>query len=720
VEDEIMRVTFWGVRGSIPAPTRSEEIEVKLAAALMGAQGIDLSNKHAVQEYVASLPSLVRGTVGGNTPCVSVEVGDEWIILDAGSGLRSLGVELMKREFGRGQGVAHILISHTHWDHIQGFPFFTPTFIPGNRITVYSPVPDIEQRIRNQQAPEYFPKRIEQIARADLSFVQLQEGQPITIAGVRVNSILQAHPGRSYGYRLDGEGASIVYASDAEYKNLGEAHTRRYIDFMRDADLLVFDAQYTLSDSFQRVDWGHSSSMIGVDMPVRANVKRLSLFHFEHIYTDLQVQEILDNTLRYIASDPTHPKCQVYLSMEGMTFDLGTEEQVRLKQRQVGNTAVLSVGGRFDATAVTQVDKHLTTLISDGLETGIVVDLSETTHLAVAGLKTLLNAQQMGQGVPLVLAAAPENVKTVLAQVGFAEAFDQYDSVTDALSALDARRYLELQGQILHGRYRVEKALDISHKAGVFKAFDTWIERPVTIKVLSKSLGEQADQILLNEARALARLDHPNIISVYDCFEYGDHLYLVREFVGGETVRSWLNHLEPDAVIPAALAEGIATGILEGLVYAHERGIIHRHVQPKNIILSGDRVKIMNFGLADPPQETWSIADVAYMSPEQLEEQELSACSDLYSFGVLLYEILTRHLPFQAETIPALIEQCLSAPPRPLRELNLSIPPRMEALLFALLAKDTQDRPQAAEKVLQRLGKEWVLVQDQQVAKQIA
>ena len=339
-----MRVTFWGVRGSIPAPLGSREIEAKLVRALMGAQEVDLTDAHAVQAYISSLPPLVRGTVGGNTPCVSIEVGDEWIILDAGSGLRNLGVELMKREFGRGQGVAHVLISHTHWDHIQGFPFFSPTFVPGNQITVYSPIQDIEQRIHGQQAPEYFPKQISQIAQADLSFVQLEEGQPIPIAGVRVNSILQAHPGRSYGYRLDGEGASIVYASDAEYKNLGKAHTQRYIDFMRDADLLIFDAQYTLSDSFQRVDWGHSSSIIGVDMAVRANVKRLSLFHFEHTYTDLQVRELLDRTLRYIASDPAKPQCQVELSIEGATFELGQAEKVWLSQRQVGQRKLRIIG----------------------------------------------------------------------------------------------------------------------------------------------------------------------------------------------------------------------------------------------------------------------------------------------------------------------------------------------------------------------------------------
>jgi anti-anti-sigma factor len=460
--------------------------------------------------------------------------------------------------------------------------------------------------------------------------------------------------------------------------------------------------------------------MIGVDMAVRANVKRLSLFHFEHVYTDPQVREILDRTLRYIASDPANPHCQVELSIEGTTFELGRAQQVRLSQRQVGQTAVLSIEGRLDANAVTLVDRELTTLISDGQEAGIVVDLAETTHLAVAGLKALLNAQQMGQGTPLVLAAAPANVRTVLAQVGFAEAFDQYDSVADALAALEARRYLNLQGQLLHGRYRVEKALDISHKAGVFKAFDTWIERPVTIKVLSRSLGEQADQILLNEARALARLDHPNIVSVYDCFEHGEHLYLVREYVGGQTVRSWLDQLGPEGVAPADQAAAIATGILEGLAYAHERGIVHRHLQPKNILLSDDRVKIMNFGLADPPQAKWTDVDIAYMSPEQLAGEEASACSDLYSVGVFVYEMLTRQLPFQADSRSILLEQCASAPPRPPREINPDITPQMEELLLALLAKEPQNRPQTANKALHRLARGWALLHNSRFVKQIA
>jgi serine/threonine-protein kinase len=190
--------------------------------------------------------------------------------------------------------------------------------------------------------------------------------------------------------------------------------------------------------------------------------------------------------------------------------------------------------------------------------------------------------------------------------------------------------------------------------------------------------------------------------------------------VGGQPVRSWLNQLKPGTYAPIAQAAGIATGILEGLAYAHQRGIIHRHIQPKNIILSDDRVTIMNFGLADPPQDTWSDAEIVYMPPEQLAGQKLSASSDLYAFGVFVYELLTRKLPFQADTRPALIEQCMSVSPRAPSELNPSIPPQIEDLLLALMAKEPHNRPQTAHTVLRRLAKGWTLAQDSNVIKQIA
>jgi anti-anti-sigma factor len=686
-----MKLKFWGSRGSIPAPVSSAEIEAKLVAALVGAQGVNLDDEQAVHAYVAGLSPLLRGTTGGNTSCVSIQVGEEWIVLDAGSGLRMLGQEMMKGAFGQGRGTVHILLSHTHWDHILGFPFFGPLFVPGNRIFLYSPIPDLEQRFRGQQAPAYFPITLDYY-RADIDFVQMRENVPITVAGVRVSNILQKHPGRSYGFRLEADGVSIVYATDAEYDNLSETSTQRYVEFMRDADMLIFDAQYTLSDSFERLDWGHSSSMIGVDIAVQANVKRLVLFHFAPTYTDQQIREILERTLNYAASDPDRPRCEIDLAIEGWEIELGRTEQTRLVQRSAGEATVLAISGRFDASAVSQVDERLTALISDSPRAGIVIDLSGTTHLSIAGLKVLLSAQRADQGAPVVLAGAPDNVREVLSQVGFSEAFEQYGSIEQAVAALEAQRHLGLQGQTLHGRYVVQGVLHAGRKAAVFKAFDTWLERPVTVKGFPSSGGTETDHMLLNEARAMAHLKHPNIVSVYDCVEYQDRLYLVREFVEGWTLRVQLDQLGEGERLPPRQVLSISRDILAGLAYAHAHGVLHRYLRPQNVILSEHELRLMNFGLLDYPREAWSLEAASYMAPEQLGDVAPTERTDLYSLGVILYEMVTGRLPYLADTVEALIRLRAHAAPVRARLLCPSIPPDLERLIAFLLDADPDRR----------------------------
>jgi phosphoribosyl 1,2-cyclic phosphodiesterase len=132
-----MKIKIWGARGSIPTPLDPKEIEGKLCQAIYGLADVDTHDMAAVQAYITELPPLVRGTVGGNTSCVEIQARGETFIIDAGSGLRRLGLELMKGPCGRGRGKVHIFLTHLHWDHIQGFPFFTPAFIPGNHLIFY-------------------------------------------------------------------------------------------------------------------------------------------------------------------------------------------------------------------------------------------------------------------------------------------------------------------------------------------------------------------------------------------------------------------------------------------------------------------------------------------------------------------------------------------------------------------------------------------------------
>src|SRR6266851_2905855 len=121
-----MQVKFWGARGSIPTPMSEHELQEKIKFALVNAVGIDLTDPDAVARYVERLPQFVCDTAGGNTSCVEIRIGSTLFILDAGSGLRMLGNSLMGGEFGKGRGKAHIFLTHTHWDHIQGMPFFNP------------------------------------------------------------------------------------------------------------------------------------------------------------------------------------------------------------------------------------------------------------------------------------------------------------------------------------------------------------------------------------------------------------------------------------------------------------------------------------------------------------------------------------------------------------------------------------------------------------------
>ncbi len=314
-------VKFHGVRGSIPSPLGNEEVEEKLVRAFQTAKPENLSDDDSIKSFVQTLPHEVRGTFGGNSSCVSMQVGDEKLIFDAGSGIRMLGLELMATEFGRGQGKANIFFSHTHWDHILGVPFFVPFYIKGNKFTIHSPLPDIRERLEGQQKSEYFPIPFS-IYASDIDFVILEDKTEHTIGDVKITWKGMYHPGQCFAYRVDYKGKSVVYATDAEYKKLGSSDLKPAVEFFRDADLLIFDSMYTFSEGLEKEDWGHSSTFIGVDLAVEANVKEIAFFHHEPTYSDFKLMDIFRQTEKYLKLVAPKQGLKMFLSYEGLAVDL--------------------------------------------------------------------------------------------------------------------------------------------------------------------------------------------------------------------------------------------------------------------------------------------------------------------------------------------------------------------------------------------------------------
>jgi len=310
-------VQFFGVRGSTPTPPVNHEIESKIEHALLKACTAQLRDPAGIAAFMATLAPWEKGLIGGNTSCVYVRINGKHIIFDAGSGIRRLGDLLMRQEFGEGKGEVHIFMSHTHWDHIQGFPFFTPAFISGNTIIFYGPHNTLEQRISNQQEDEYFPVPFSALS-ANIDFIQLRKGESFNLDGITISNQMLNHPGGSFGYRLDFNGKSVVYATDSEYKNVDLTKLASIQQFFHETDLLIFDAQYTLAESIEKENWGHSTSIRGVDIALSAAIKHLVLFHHDPNYSDSKLIAILNDAIEYLHSKKQLHDLQISLAAEGL------------------------------------------------------------------------------------------------------------------------------------------------------------------------------------------------------------------------------------------------------------------------------------------------------------------------------------------------------------------------------------------------------------------
>jgi phosphoribosyl 1,2-cyclic phosphodiesterase len=317
------RIRFWGTRGSLPVALTAAGVRDKVVRALRAASGRTFTSDAELDAFVDGLGPQISGGYGGHTSCVEIETGGpDHVLCDLGTGVRPFGQQALARRGFASPQTYHFFMSHVHWDHIMGFPFFTPAYLPGNRIRIYGGHANLEQAFRRQQAAPSFPVDFASLS-ADIEFVRLEPGTRYDIAGMEVSLMLQRHAGDSYGYRFSGGNRTVIYTTDSEHALDEPAEAAAYVAFFRDADVVVFDAMYSLADAISvKADWGHSSNIVGVELCQMADVRHLCLFHHEPIHGDDAIERVLMETRRFEEITRTGRPLLVTAAYDGMVIDL--------------------------------------------------------------------------------------------------------------------------------------------------------------------------------------------------------------------------------------------------------------------------------------------------------------------------------------------------------------------------------------------------------------
>jgi phosphoribosyl 1,2-cyclic phosphodiesterase len=313
-----MYIRFWGVRGSLPAPLLSFHIKRKFSLILEQVGSGDIKSPESRERFLAGLDPTLLGTVGGNTPCISIGTGNprELVVFDSGSGIRELGAAMVN-------GVPkperyHIFFSHFHWDHLQGLPFFAPAYDPSMGIDFYSPMDNLEAALRGQMTGPYFPVRMDAMS-SKKAFHRLTG--KITVDSLEISYKKMKHPGDSYSFLVNDGKKRFIYATDTELSTADFIKNDENATFFEQADVIVLDSQYTVGEASKKYNWGHNAFSLAVDFAAAWGIRQLILFHHDPSYDDTMLNSNLQSARRY-AKDRGIRGVEISLAVEGMELTL--------------------------------------------------------------------------------------------------------------------------------------------------------------------------------------------------------------------------------------------------------------------------------------------------------------------------------------------------------------------------------------------------------------
>ncbi len=324
-----MQIKCWGCRGSLPRAVNNEILMEFLE---------DIVDK-GLDEGIESTRDLLKAvkndelhrplTFGGNTSCTEVSNGDHTFYVDMGSGLREAGTEAMKH----GVKDFHIFLTHMHWDHVMGLPFFIPVHVPGHTIHIYHV---------HENAPEYvkinfngvnFPLTWDMLnGRIEFHKVDLYKGT--TFGDMTITPFSLDHPGGCFGYRFDNKGKSFVVGVDGEYKRLTPKELGKDLPYFQNLDCLLFDAQYEMAELASRFDWGHCSPHIGVDLALREGIKNLVFTHHDPWSTETKLRRMFKTAEKYMQGQLSNYKDvwkdqpegpHISMAYDGLSFDINND-----------------------------------------------------------------------------------------------------------------------------------------------------------------------------------------------------------------------------------------------------------------------------------------------------------------------------------------------------------------------------------------------------------
>jgi phosphoribosyl 1,2-cyclic phosphodiesterase/anti-anti-sigma regulatory factor len=693
-----VRVKFWGVRGSIPTPLTTDQLREKLFRALSGATGINLSDPADVQAYIASLPPAVRNVVGGNTTCVEVDTGTDLIIIDCGSGMRQLGLSLMARDFGKGQGTAHIFLTHAHWDHLQGYPFFLPAYVPGNRLIFYAVNYNPQLYLEHQQvAPMYFPIPPNAMP-ADKEFVQLREGETVQIGRTVVSSLALYHPGTAYAYRFDDGESVFVFASDGEYKSLAEANLRRYVDFYANADALVFDSQFSLRDVFlSKADWGHSSAIIGVDIAERARVKRLITFHHEPMHSDEQVYQIADSAREYAAVNELHFNTEVIVGTEGLELFLGEPQGLEIIEDQGAELWTLALAGHLNQRSAPEAHRRLHQALAGAPNGRVLLDLSLLATLDAIGVKALIDAARAHPESQLAVLVPSPHLRRSMEPSGANEALKIFRNRQQALTTITGPAHLRLASATIgDGLYQIDSLLFADDSGVIYRGTDRKDNSPVLVRVVPGHAQDAARANFARQIRDWRRLNQPVFLPGRAVISDETWIALVSPKPEGMSLRDWRAH-QPNWREVWSVANQLA-GALASL---HVQHIVYGGLRPEKIVVHQGQLQLARLPLFPHPPR---FGPGTYRAPEHLRGLPNSLHTDVYLLGMVLYELLLGATPFAAETDELRLTLQLYSKPQSPRVRWPEIPDELEKLLLKALALAPEERFDTAGELLAALA----------------